>query len=49
MIEAINNRVVTLVRVKFADITLSNLKKGEWTHLNSEELQLMQPYIDRVH
>ena len=49
MIEAINNRVITLIRVKFANITLSNLKEGEWTHLNAEELMLMKPYIDRDH
>ncbi len=38
MVEKTGNKVVKLKRIRFANITLNSLKKGEWRYLTKNEL-----------
>jgi len=41
MIEAVNNKVKKLNRIKIGKLTLGNIKEGEYKYLSKEELELI--------
>ncbi|MBI4139578.1 rRNA pseudouridine synthase [Candidatus Woesearchaeota archaeon] len=38
--EELNNKVLMLLRVRIGNITLKNLKRGEWRYLSSREVEI---------
>ncbi len=45
MVGAIGNAVVSLKRVRMANVTLGNLKTGEWRYLTKEEIGLLKQMV----
>ena len=42
MLGAIDNRIITLERIRFANLTLSEgMERGEWRHLTKEEIEML--------
>ena len=45
MFGAMDNRITSLMRVKFAEIELDpTLEAGEWRYLSEEELELLRKH-----
>ncbi|KXZ39888.1 23S rRNA pseudouridine2605 synthase [Alkalithermobacter thermoalcaliphilus JW-YL-7 = DSM 7308] len=42
MCEAIGHPVISLKRISIGNITLSNLKKGQWRYLNNDEIRYIK-------
>lgn len=42
MMDAVDHPVLSLKRISFGDIGLSNLKPGEWTYLSNEEINFLK-------
>jgi 23S rRNA pseudouridine2605 synthase len=43
MVKKIDNKVIKLKRISFANIQLGNLKKGKWRYLTENEKKLLSP------
>ena len=44
MLRAVDNRIVTLERIRFAFLTLEGLARGEWRYLTEEEIQRLEEH-----
>jgi pseudouridine synthase len=42
MFQAVGHRVISLKRIKFADLSLGKLKPGQWRYLTSGEVQRLR-------
>ncbi len=49
MFQSLNYRVKELIRVKFAGLTVSTLKPGEWRYLSAEELLRLKKLTGITH
>ena len=45
MLNAVDNRIIYLERIKFAFLTLGDLERGEWRYLTEEEIKELEGYM----
>lgn len=45
MLNAVDNRILYLERIRFAFLTLDGLSRGEWRYLSDEEIKKLEGYV----
>lgn len=44
MLNAVDNRIIYLERIRFAFLSLGELERGEWRYLTDEEIKILEGY-----